>query len=132
MRLQLFLTALIGFVESSPSLAPIFIFKKTHRGQQAESPAVSPAFGRLLFSQHLSISQFHGLKEADESTITYLNEHKSQQRLLAESEHDAVKAAKLLIFVEGIENVRGDSSSSFTTLLTLGIVGGVLAKYGIS
>lgn len=111
MRLSLLGLLLAGLTESRSTSTPIYVFDgRSDQVDRREVPAINPEVSRLLFSQQLGISQYHSLDALDDSTISYLNQHKSQERLLAQSSSDASDVAKLLVFVEGVENAQGIAS----------------------
>ncbi|KAI9783453.1 MAG: hypothetical protein M1816_001377 [Peltula sp. TS41687] len=105
--LGLLLASLTESRSSSPSAA-VYVFdgRRSNQVDGRETPEISPELSRLLISQQLGISQYHSLDAVDDSTISYLNRHRNQEPLLAQAPSDASDVAKLLVFVEGVENAQ--------------------------
>lgn len=100
-----------------------------HVDDGREAPGISPEASRLLFSQQLGVSQYHSLDTVDESIISYLNQHRRQEPLLAHSPNDASNVAELLVLVEGVENAQGNIPD-FVHIIPCLIESGLLMIFG--
>lgn len=97
---SLLLPAFIG-AASAASDATVYLFQDKVGQDSSNTPTLSPEQARLVFAQRLGISQYHGLGDASESTISYINQFGGQEESLFQ---DAVgdKVAELVVIVEGV------------------------------
>ena len=103
---------LAGQGYSATPHASIYVFNRDPVPARSNIPTVSPAAARLLFAKWLGISQYHRLGDLDESSVSRLNSVRGGQRLLADAEDWEKTPTRLLILLEGVENVRGEYRSS--------------------
>ncbi len=82
-----------------------------------KTPTLRPDDAKLLISQRLRVSQSYNLESADENVISYLNRFSAPQRLLSSSEKQVSERAKLLVVVEGVEPINGQTGSCINLLL---------------
>ncbi|KAL2063249.1 hypothetical protein VTL71DRAFT_5054 [Oculimacula yallundae] len=95
------LPALIGAVSAATD-ANVYIFDGARR-TATNTPTLSPEQARLVFAQRLGTSQYHGIGDASESTLSYINEFGGQhESLFQETTED--KAAELVLIVEGVSS----------------------------
>ena len=99
---------LAGHVYTATSHASIYVFNRDPVPSHPNAPTVSPATARLLFAKWLGISQYHRLGDLDDSTIFRLNSIRGGQQLLADAENLEKTPTRLLILLDGVENVRGE------------------------
>ncbi|KAH6711680.1 hypothetical protein BKA61DRAFT_611417 [Leptodontidium sp. MPI-SDFR-AT-0119] len=93
------LPALIGAASAIPD-ANVYIFDAARR-PATNPPTLSPEQARLVFAQRLGTSQYHGIGDASESTLSYINEFGGQhESLFQDTTND--KAAELVLIVEGV------------------------------
>lgn len=98
---SLLLPALVG-AAAALSDASVYIFERD-APTSSNPPTLTPEQARLIFAQRLGTSQYHGLGDASESTLSYINSFGGQRELLFE---DAVgdKPAELVLIVEGVSS----------------------------
>ncbi|KAF4624468.1 hypothetical protein G7Y89_g13703 [Cudoniella acicularis] len=69
--------------------------------QSIHNPTLSPEQARLVFAQRLGVSQYHGLGDASESTLSYINDFgRKRESLFHETSQD--QAAELVLIVDGL------------------------------
>jgi hypothetical protein len=99
---SLLLPALLGAV-SAASDATVYLFQGDEWPNTSKPPTLLPEQARLVFAQRLSISQYHGLGDASETTLSYINQFGGRRdSLFEDSTKD--KAAELMIIVEGVSS----------------------------
>lgn len=103
MRLStsLLLSAGISAV-SALSDASVYIFDGEQRPISSSPPTLTPEEARLIFAQRLGVSEYHGLGDASESTLAYINTYGGPQESLFGLSQD--KAAELVLIVEGVSS----------------------------
>lgn len=96
---SLLLPALIG-AASATSDAAVYLFQGDDWPNDSNPPSLTPEQARLIFAQRLGTSRYHGLGDASESTLSYINQFGGRQEsLFDDSSKD--KAAELVLIVEG-------------------------------
>jgi hypothetical protein len=97
---SLLLPAFIG-AASAATEATVYLFQGEEWPNSSTPPALSPEQARLVFAQRLGTSRYHGLGDASESTISYINQFGGHPDTLFQ---DAAgdKAAELVMIVEGV------------------------------
>jgi hypothetical protein len=107
MRLStdLLLPALIG--AASALDANVYILQGEDFAHPSSPPTLSSEEARLVFAQRLGVSEYHGLGEASESTLSYINKFGGPQETLFQSSAQ-YKAAELVLIVEGISSKTAD------------------------
>ena len=103
MRLStsLLLTAFIS-AASATSSAQVYIFQGNDFPTTSRTPpTLSPEEARLVFAQRLGVSQYHGLGDASETTLSYISQFGGPQETLFQSLAND-KAAELILLVEGV------------------------------
>lgn len=100
--------ALQSYAASSEAL--VFTFDGDGNHLQAESPSLSPCTARLLLAQRLGLSQFHSLRDADESILYLLNSLRGTQETILPADEQRSVPGKLLIIIEGVEHPDGITS----------------------
>ena len=79
--------------------AKIYIFDDKEHSPSPNPPSISSETTGLLLAQRLGVSQFHSLKDVDESTLSLLNGHGGpHQSIFADGEGKGM----LIMFVEGV------------------------------
>lgn len=68
---------------------------------------ISPNTARLLFAQRLGLSQYHSLKDADESTLDFLTTYGGKQNQIFSHEEQSQALEKVLIIVDGVSKPEG-------------------------
>lgn len=97
---SLLLPALVG-AAAALSDASVYIFQRDEMRRTSNPPSLTPEQARLVFAQRLGTSQYHGLGDASESTISYINDFGGNRRsLFGEATND--NPAELVLIVEGI------------------------------
>ena len=109
-------TVFVQSYATSPK-ASVFFFDKKSEPSKAQPPSVSPSTARLLLAQRLRLSQYHSLKDADDSTVRHLNTLARIQKPIFQDEEQDETPAKLLIIVEGWEDPKGSSRTDSTEVL---------------
>jgi hypothetical protein len=88
---------------SAISDAKVYIFQGEDFPNSSTPPTLSPEEARLVFAQRLGVSEYHGLGDASESTLSYINKFGGpQEALFQDLAQD--KAAELVLIVEGISS----------------------------
>lgn len=99
---SLLLPAFIG-AASAASDATVYLFQGEDNQASSNTPALTPEQARLVFAQRLGTSQYHGLGDASENTISYINQFGGQgESLFQDAAGD--KAAELVVIVEGVSS----------------------------
>ena len=101
--------ATAGLLLSNALEVPVYTFDPTPLSSQAslELPSLNPENTRLLLAHRLGLSQYHSLKDADERTISLINNFGGKQDLLFNQHEKEDDAQRVLVFVEGIQNPKG-------------------------
>jgi hypothetical protein len=98
---SLLLPALAGAAAAAAATdATVYLFPSTESPNSPNTPALSAEQARLVFAQRLGASRYHGLGDASESTISYINLFGGHQKSLFQDQARD-KAAELVIIVEG-------------------------------
>jgi len=118
---SLLLPALIG-TASAVSDATVYLFQGDELPNTSNTPSLTPEQARLVFAQRLGTSKYHGLGDASESTISYINQFGGRQEsLFLDSAKD--KASELVMIVEGVSSKSAkpllDAWSSFKPAFTI-------------
>lgn len=114
---SLLLPALLG-TASALSDATVYLFDGSERPTTSTTPSLTPEQARLVFAQRLGTSQYHGLGDATESTISYINQFGGAHESLFQ--HPAKdKAAELVLIVEGVSTKAAEAWSSFEPAFTI-------------
>lgn len=95
------LPAVIG-AASAITDANVYIFDAA-RKPTSNPPTLSPEQARLVFAQRLGTSQYHGIGDASESTLSYINKFGGQHESLFQDTTED-KAAELVLIVEGVSS----------------------------
>lgn len=96
---SLLLPVFIG-AASAVSDATVYLFQGKEWPNSSNPPSLSPEQARLVVAQRLGTSQYHGLGDASEATISYINKFGgSRGSLFQDAAGD--KAAELVMIVEG-------------------------------
>ncbi|PVH81571.1 hypothetical protein DL98DRAFT_559873 [Cadophora sp. DSE1049] len=82
--------------------ASVYILDAAKR-PSTNPPSLSPEQARLVFAQRLGASQYHGIGDASESTLSYVNKFGGQHESLFQGKTDD-KAAELVLIVEGVSS----------------------------
>jgi hypothetical protein len=95
---QLFLPALIS-AASAVSDASVYLFEGQAWPSTSNPPNLSPDEARLVFAQRLGVSQYHGIGEVSERTLSHINTFGGRQESIFQ---DAAKdrTAELVFFVQ--------------------------------
>ena len=107
--LPLLAVGLVGLVESSSDEAYVQVFDQRPHEPRHEPSTIRTRTSRLLFAQWLGVSEFHGLGELQESDMEQLSQWGSHQTLLANWRDEKAQPSRLLLFIEGVEDVAGES-----------------------
>lgn len=104
------LPAVIG-VASAISDASVYILDANQPSTATNPPTLNPEQARLIFAQRLGVSQYHGVRDASETTLSYINTFGgSQESLFQEARGE--KPAELILLVEGVSSEAAGSLSS--------------------
>jgi hypothetical protein len=99
---SLLLPALLGAASAEPD-ATVYIFQGDELPSTSKPPTLSPEQARLVFAQRLGVAQYHGLEDASESTLSYINKFGGNRNsLFLDSPKD--KARELILIVEGVSS----------------------------
>ena len=96
-------------LEASLTSAQALVYTSDASALQSKEalPSISPHTARLLFAQRLSMSQYHSLAGADESTLNVLNTYGGKQQQIFAHEERTRTIDKLLLIVDGVANPKG-------------------------
>ncbi|CZS95062.1 hypothetical protein WAI453_011169 [Rhynchosporium graminicola] len=97
-----FLFSALISAASAADHANVYIFDGAKR-TATNTPSLSPEQARLVFAQRLGTSQYHGIGDASESTLSYINKFGGQHESLFQDTTDD-KAAELVLIVEGVSS----------------------------
>merc|ERR1712093_49028 len=96
-----FLLPLLVGAASAITDASVYIFDAAKR-PSTSPPSLSPEQARLVFAQRLGASQYHGIGDASEVTLSYVNRFGGPQESLFQGKTD--KVAELVLIVEGVSS----------------------------
>ncbi|KAK6582142.1 hypothetical protein PZA11_005839 [Diplocarpon coronariae] len=99
---SLLVPALIG-VASAIADANVYIFDANGAATTTSPPILTPEQARLVFAQRLGASQYHGVGDASEATLSFINQFGAPQESLFQASEDE-KAAELILIVEGFSS----------------------------
>jgi hypothetical protein len=100
LSISLLLPIFVGAGTAS-SDARVYIFQGPESPGNSNPPTLSPEQARLVFAQRLGTSQYHGLGDASETTLSYINRFGGRRESLFQDAADD-KTAELLLIVEGV------------------------------
>lgn len=108
---------------SAASEATVYLFTGgDERPTTSNPPTLSPEQARLVFAQRLGASQYHGLGDASESTLSYINKFGGHGRSLFQDSVEG-KAVELVMIIEGVSTKTAkpllDAWSSITPAFTI-------------
>ncbi|KAH8648088.1 hypothetical protein BGZ60DRAFT_521221 [Tricladium varicosporioides] len=112
MRLStsLLVPALIG-AASATSPASVYIFEGNDQTNPSKAPTLSPEQARLVLAQRLGASQYHGLGDASDSTISYINQFGGKKEsLFLDVEQD--QTPELVLIVDGMNEATNEALKS--------------------
>ncbi|TVY32913.1 putative endoplasmic reticulum membrane protein [Lachnellula subtilissima] len=114
-----FLPALLGAASAASEPASVYILQGSE-SPSSNPPTLTPEQARLVLAQRLSISQYHGLGDVSDSTLSYINRFSGQQ---IESLFGAVPpqelAAELVLVVEGVSKTHLKTWESLKPAFTI-------------
>ncbi|EKD18573.1 conserved fungal protein [Drepanopeziza brunnea f. sp. 'multigermtubi' MB_m1] len=90
-------------VASAISDASVYIFDANLPSTATDPPTLNPEQARLVFAQRLGVSQYHGVGDASETTLSYINTFGGPRELLFQDARNE-KAAELVLLVEGVSS----------------------------
>jgi hypothetical protein len=95
------LPALVGAASAASEDANVYLFS-ADSSPSSNPPTLTPEQARLVFAQRLGVSQYHGLGDASDSTLSYINQFggRREESLFGEPTQD--QAAELVLVVEGV------------------------------
>ena len=99
---SLLLPALVG-AAAALSDASVYIFQRDELPRSSNPPTLTPEQARLVFAQRLATSQYHGLGDASESTLSYINRFGGRRGSLFEEDANDTPA-ELVLIVEGVSS----------------------------
>jgi len=99
---SLLLQALVG-AAAAVSDASVYIFQRDESPNFSSPPTLTPEQARLVFAQRLGTSRYHGLGDASESTVSYINSFGGRRESIFEDAADD-KLAELVLIVEGVSS----------------------------
>jgi len=100
------LPALLGTASAASESASVYILQGSSSPNPSNPPTLTPEQARLVFAQRLGISQYHGLGDAKESTLSYINQFGGrQEESLFGDDASQDQAAELVLVVEVAEAV---------------------------
>lgn len=86
---------------SAISDATVYIFQGVDFPNHSTPPTLSPEEARLVFAQRLGVSEYHGLGDTSESTLSYISQFGGHQETLFQDLAQD-EAAELVLIVEGV------------------------------
>jgi hypothetical protein len=81
--------------------ASVYIFQRDNSPSISRPPFLTPEQARLIFAQRLGASQYHGLGDASEDTLSYINRFGGRRESLFQDGADD-KTPELVLIVEGV------------------------------
>lgn len=99
---SLLLPVLVG-AASAATDASVYIFQGDAWPNTSKPPTLSPEQARLVFAQRMGASQYHGLEDASERTLSYINSFGGRRESLFQDSTDQ-RAAELILIVEGVSS----------------------------
>jgi hypothetical protein len=99
---SLLLPTLVG-AAAALSDATVYIFQHDALPTTSNPPTLTPGQARLVFAQRLGTSRYHGLGDASESTLSYINSFGGPERSLFEDAADD-RPSELVLIVDGVSS----------------------------
>ena len=101
---RLLLPALVGAATAAAiAEGNVYIFQSDERPSISNPPTLSPEEARLVFAQRLGVSQYHGIGDASDSTLSHISTFSGRQEsIFQDSGRD--KAAELVLLVQGVNS----------------------------
>ncbi|KAK0117932.1 hypothetical protein ONS95_012244 [Cadophora gregata] len=91
---------------SAVTNASVYIFEAAIRSSTSP-PSLTPEQARLVFAQRLGVSQYHGIGDASDATLSYVNKFGGQYEPLFQDKTE-VEVAELVLIVEGVSFETGE------------------------
>ena len=99
---RLFVPVLIGATSAALD-ASVYLFEGHEWPSTSKPPTLSTEEAGLVFAQRLGVSQYHGIGDASESALTYINTFGGRQgSIFQDSGRD--KAAELVLVVQDVSS----------------------------
>jgi len=95
------LPALVGAASAASEAANVYLFS-ADSSSSSNPPTLTPEQARLVFAQRLGVSQYHGLGDASDSTLSYINQFGGRRDDSLFGESTQTQAAELVLVVEGV------------------------------
>jgi hypothetical protein len=95
------LPALVGAASAASEAANVYLFS-ADSSPSSNPPTLTPEQARLVFAQRLGVSQYHGLGDASDSTLSYINQFGGRREDSLFGEPTLDQAAELVLVVEGV------------------------------
>ena len=114
------LPALLGAASAVSESASVYIFQGSE-SPSSNPPTLTPEQARLVFAQRLGISQFHGLGDAKDSTLSYINQFggRREESLFEEDDASQDQAAELVLILEGVSKLHSEIWESLKPAFTI-------------
>jgi hypothetical protein len=95
------LPALVGAASAASEAANVYLFS-ADSSPSSNPPTLTPEQARLVFAQRLGVSQYHGLGDASDGTLSYINQFGGRREESFFGEPTQDQAAELVLIVEGV------------------------------
>jgi hypothetical protein len=99
---SLLLPALVG-AAAALSDANVYIFQRDESPRSLDPPTLTPEQARLVFAHRLATSQYHGLGDASDSTLSYVNNFGGRRDSFFEDAANDTPV-ELVLIVEGVSS----------------------------
>lgn len=113
------LPALLGVASAASEPASVYILQASE-SPSSNPPTLTPEQARLVIAQRLSISQYHGLGDVSDSTLSYINRFGGQYKAsLFEDAASQDQATELVLVVEGVSKAQLKNWESLRPAFTI-------------
>ncbi|TVY51398.1 putative endoplasmic reticulum membrane protein [Lachnellula cervina] len=113
------LPALLGVASAASEPASVYILQASE-SPSSNPPTLTPEQARLVIAQRLSISQYHGLGDVSDSTLSYINRFGGQYKAsLFEDAASQDQATELVLVVEGVSKAQLKNWGSLRPAFTI-------------
>lgn len=82
---------------SAATDASVYLIQQDPIPSTSTPPTLSPEQARLVLAQRLGVSKFHSLKDASDSTLSYINRFGRQRQALFDDEEDLGRDSKHVV-----------------------------------
>ena len=101
------LAALVEAARAVSPLAAVYTFDNGAAPLTGETAIFDPETVRLILSRRLDVSRYHNIHDVDQTLLQQIDHLGGAELTLFNEDNEAEKVSKLLIMVEGVEDIQG-------------------------